>query len=265
MIAIFLKTYRDHWKALIAWAVTLLGLVSIQMSIYPTLVKSGAAIQQFLDAYPDAIKKIFRMQDYTSGPGFLSTELYSLMIPLVLIAVGASWGAAATAHEEDKGTADTLFTLPISRLKILFAKVVATTSAVILLAFLAMLTIVALRTSVDMDISSRALVAGTLSSIGIALFFTSFSFLVGALSSHKGIPLGAATGFSLICFVLYSIAGLVDSIDWLAPFNPMDWGLGANPLFDGISWIALGKLYGSSLLLLVATSLIFNGKDIHAQ
>lgn len=263
MITIFLKTYRDHWKALIAWALTLIGLVSIQMSIYPTLVKSGAAINEFLDAYPDAIKKIFRMQDYTSGPGFLSTELYSMMVPLVLLAVGASWGASATAHEEDKGTADTLFTLPISRLRIMLSKIAATTSSIIALALLAMSTILALRAWVDMEISSSALLAGTVMSVGIALFFTSFSFLVGALSSHKGIPLGAATGFSLICFVLYSIAGLVDSIDWLEPYNPMEWGLGSNPLFDGISWIAMGKLYGGSAVLFAVTIVIFNRKDIH--
>lgn len=265
MIHIFIKTYRDHWKALVAWSLTLVGLVTLEMFIYPTLAKNGAAFQQFLDAYPDAIKKIFRMQDYVSGPGFLSTELYSMMIPLVLIAVGASWGASATAQEEDKGTADTLFTLPLSRFNILFAKMLAAITAVVLLAFLAMANIVAMRSSVDMTISNSALFAGTLSSIGLGLIFTGLSFFVGSMTSHKGVALGAATGVSLVFFVLYSVAGLVDSINWSQPFNPMNWGLGKSPLFNGIDGVGLFKLYGISLLLFVGTHIIFDRKDIHSQ
>ena len=55
----------------------------------------------------------------------------------------------------------------------------------------------------------------------------------------------------------------VDSIDWLEPYNPMEWGLGSNPLFDGISWIAMGKLYGGSAVLFAVTIVIFDRKDIH--
>lgn len=265
MMTIFIKTYRDHWKALVAWALTLIGLVTLEMAIYPTLAKNGAAFQQFIDAYPDAIKKIFRMQDYISGPGFLSTELYSMMIPLVLIAVGATWGASATAQEEDKGTADILFTLPLARWKIVVAKMAAALSALILLAFLAMANIVLLRGAVDMTIDSSALVAGTLSSIGIGLVFSSLAFFVGSLTSHKGIALGAATGVSLIFFVLYSVAGLVDSIDWSQPFNPMNWGLGSSPLFNGVDTVGLMKLFSLSLVLLLSTLMIFERKDIHSQ
>ncbi|NDG09892.1 MAG: hypothetical protein EB112_04265, partial [Actinobacteria bacterium] len=136
MIALYVKTWRDHWRTLLAWSLTLIALISIQMSIYPSISENKEALQGFLESYPEAIRKIFRMQDYTSGPGFLSTELYSMMIPLVLIAVGGTWGAAATAEEEDEGTADLLLTLPISRSRILISKMFAAISVVIVLAFL---------------------------------------------------------------------------------------------------------------------------------
>ena len=265
MITLFAKTYRDHWKALLAWAITLIGLVCLEMAIYPTIAKSGAAFQQFIDAYPDAIKKIFRMQDYVSPEGFLSTELYSMMVPLVLIAVGASWGASATAQEEDKGTADILFTLPISRVRILLAKMAAAVSAVVFLSFLTMANILVLTPAVDMSISAQALLAGTLSSIGIGLFFTSIAFFVGSFSSHKGVALGAATGISLIFFVMYSVAGMVNSLDAIEPFNPMEWGLGGNPLFNGIDVAGLIKLFGVSLLFFIGAHLKFDRKDISSQ
>lgn len=265
MITIFIKTYRDHWKALLAWTLTLVGLVCLEMAIYPTIAKSGAAFEQFINAYPDAIKKMFRMQDYVSPAGFLSTELYSMMVPLVLIAVGATWGASATAQEEDKGTADVLFSLPISRARILLAKMVAAMSAVVLLSFLTMANILILTPAVDMSISARALFAGTLSSIGIGLLFTSIAFFVGSFSSHKGVALGVATGVSLIFFVMYSVAGMVDSLDAVEPFNPMEWALGGSPLFNGIDWAGVAKLFGVALLFFVGAHLKFDRKDISSQ
>ncbi|NCV96367.1 MAG: hypothetical protein EBW33_06540, partial [Actinobacteria bacterium] len=182
MIALYVKTWRDHWRTLLAWSLTLIALISIQMSIYPSISENKEALQGFLESYPEAIRKIFRMQDYTSGPGFLSTELYSMMIPLVLIAVGGTWGAAATAEEEDEGTADLLLTLPISRSRILISKMFAAISVVIVLAFLGLLNVIVLRGVVDMEIETAKLLAGTISSIAIGLFFTGVAFLIGAHS-----------------------------------------------------------------------------------
>ena len=176
MIALYLKTWWDHWRTLLAWSLTLILLVSIQMSIYPSISKNKTALQGFLDSYPEAIRKIFRMQDYTSGPGFLSTELYSMMVPLVLIAVGATWGASATAEEEDEGTADVLLTLPISRTRILFSKMAATITVVVGLAFLAVANILILKNTVDMELDSGKLLAATFSSISLGLSLLQWHF-----------------------------------------------------------------------------------------
>ena len=262
MIALFLKTWRDHWKALTAWTLTLCLMVSIQLSIYPSVAKNKSALEGFLNAYPDAIKKIFRMQDYTSGPGFLSTELYSMMIPLILIAVGATWGASATAEEEDEGTADVLLTLPITRNQILISKITAALSVIILLAFFAMANILILRSTVDMKIDLGKLIAGTLSSIALGIFFTGVAFLVGAFSRRKGIAIGVVTGLALIAFLIYSLSALVDSFDSVMPYNPMQWGLGGNPLFEGIDETGIAKLVGMGILLFVLAGWKFNEKDI---
>lgn len=262
MIAIYIKTWRDHRKTFIAWAFTLVALVSLQMSIYPSISENKSVIQKFLESYPDAIKKIFRMQDYTSGPGFLGTELYSMMIPLVLIAVGATWGASATAEEEDEGTADVLLTLPISRVRILIAKISATITAVVLLALLAMVNVIALRNVVDMTIDTKKLLAGSISSIAIGIFFTGVAFLVGAMSRHKGSAVGVVTGLALITFLIYSLSGLVDDFDPIRPFNPMEWGLAGNPLFNGIDTGGSLKLALFALILLALANIRFDHKDI---
>ena len=262
MRTLYLKTWWDHWRTLLAWTLTLVLMVSIQMSIYPSIRENKTALQGFLDSYPEAIRKIFRMQDYTSGPGFLSTELYSMMVPLVLIAVGATWGASATAEEEDEGTADILLTLPISRTRLMISKMFATMTVIVVLAFVAVANILLLKGRVEMEIDSSKLLAATLSSISLGVFFMGVAFLVGAFSRHKGSAVGVVTGVSLIAFLIYSLSALVDDFDPITPYNPMEWGLGGQPLFNGVDGAGNLKLLVGGFVLLVLAIMKFNQKDI---
>lgn len=265
MIALYTKMWRDHWKSLLSWTLVTITLVSIQMSVYPSIAKSGKDFETFLENYPDAIKKIFRMQDYTTGAGFLSTELYSMMIPLVLIAIGATWGASATAEEEDKGTADILFSFPISRTRIVVTKILATISVITFVGIIAAINIIALRNIVHLTIDTAHLFSATASCIAIGLFFTSVAFVCGSLTSHKGASLGIATGISLILFLIYSLEALVDTFDSISPFNPFNWGLEGNALFEGLDLAGILKLSTASLVLLIFSVMYFKRKDIRSQ
>lgn len=263
MVSLILKTWRDHWKSLLSWAGVIVAMTSIQLSVYPSIVKTGDAAKQFIDAYPEAFKKIFRMEDYTSGPGFLSTELFSLMLPLVLIAVGATWGASATAEEEEKGTADLLFTLPISRLKVLASKMIATFSVLIFLGVVIYVNLYIGSGIVDLKVNFNYILAAILSSIALGLFFSGLGFLIGSITGKKGVSLGSASAIGLLSFVFYSLAPLVDNFDFLNPINPFEWAIGGNILFDGPDWTGFSKLMLGSLVLYITAALVFKNKDIH--
>ncbi len=263
MISLIFKTWRDHWKSLLSWAGVIVAMTSIQLSVYPSIVKTGDAAKQFIDAYPEAFKKMFRMEDYTSGPGFLSTELFSLMLPLVLIAVGATWGASATAEEEEKGTADLLFTLPISRLKVLASKMIATFSVLIFLGVVIYVNLYLGAGIVDLKVNFNYILAAILSSIALGLFFSGLGFLIGSITGKKGVSLGSASAIGLLSFVFYSLAPLVDNFDFLNPINPFEWAIGGNILFDGPDWNGFSKLMLGTFVLYITAALVFKNKDIH--
>lgn len=264
-MTLYFKMWRDHWKSLLSWTLVTITLVSIQMSVYPSIAKSGKDFETFLDNYPDAIKKIFRIQDYTSGAGFLSTELYSMMIPLVLIAIGATWGASSTAEEEERGTADILFAFPISRIRIVVTKILATVSVLIVEGIVAALNIIVLKDIVNLTIDTGKLAAATISCIAIGLFFTAIAYVSGAVIGHKGASLGIATGIALILFLIYSLEALVDNFDAIKPYNPFNWGLEGNTLFEGLDLSGTMKLVISAIVLFFIAVFYFNRKDIHSQ
>lgn len=260
--AIIRKTLRDRWRSTLAWSLGLLSIISLQLYIYPTVANSSDAMAQYIDAFPEALKTIFRIEDYASGAGFLGTELFSLMIPLILISLTAGRGSSAIAGEVESGTADILFTLPISRTRILISKLVAMVIEVLLVTILAVTSIAIGASIVNLEISTAALITATFASGLMALVFGAIALLAGSFAGKRSVATGLAMTAAIGALVFYSLAPIVDTFDYLTPFNPMDWAIHGNPLSNGISALSFIKLGGTFLLLSSLALYLFRRRDI---
>lgn len=260
--ALIKKTWMDQRRSVLWWILGIGILCTVQLWVYPTIRDSAAALQKFLDLYPDALKKIFRMQDYTSGPGYLSTELFSLMLPLILIAIGCSAGARAGAAEEEDGTADLLLALPISRRATLANKVLANLVVLTLFGLLIFLILALGAPIVNLPISNFDLFAGVVSTTLLGVAFNSLTTLAGATSGRKGLALGVGVGSALTFYILFSLAGLVNSFENALPINPFQWTIGHAPLFNGMDWVGCAKLAAFSVLCLLVSVWGFERRDI---
>lgn len=263
-MVLVLKTVRDHWRAFFFWTLGLIAMVAMTLSVYPTVHSSSAGFTKFIENYPKALREIFRMEDFTSGSGYLSTELFSLMLPLIFISIGASWGSNATAREEELRTADILLTLPISRARILCAKIAAAISAQIFLALLLFAGLVLGIRFVGLSLSTMDLFAGALTVVLLGILFNSIATFFGAVLGKKSTALGGTIGMAIAGFLFYSLAPLVKTFDRITPMNPFRWTLGSRPLYDGVD---LRRTVWSLLLSLVfytASILVFKRRDIQA-
>lgn len=141
VVTLTLRTLRERWRSTFGWGLGLVLIGMMQLAVYPSVATSSEGMQAFVDQWPDALKEAFSLDAYTTGAGFLNAEMFSMMVPLVLIAIACTGAAAATAGEEERGTADVLLSLPISRGRVLAAKVLATVIAVLLVAAATLVTI----------------------------------------------------------------------------------------------------------------------------
>jgi ABC-2 type transport system permease protein len=263
-MTLLLKTARDYWRSYLFWTLGLLALVAIEISVFPTVRSSAASLSKFLDNYPQALKEIFRVQDYTSGAGYLSVELFGVMLPMIFISIGASWGANATAQEEERRTTDILLTLPISRVKILEIKIFASVLAQVVLATVLVLALVIGIRFVDLSLGTNKIIAGALTSALLGILFNSVAIFFGSVRGKRSISLGGAIGLAIAGFLFFSLAPLVDTFKVITPINPFQWTVGSRPLFDGVdagytmlAVIVALCLYGASLV-------IFRRRDIQA-
>lgn len=262
VLTLTLRTLRERWRSTFGWGLGLVLMALLQLAVYPSVAKSSASMQEFVNQWPEAFRQAFGLDAYATGAGFLNAEMYSMMIPLVLIAVAVSGAAAATAGEEERGTADLLLSLPISRGRVLTAKILATTLSASLVAVVTY-TFLAVGTElVDLEVGLANLAAGTVMALLLGLFFGAVALLVAAATGKRAVALGAAVGLALTSFLINALAPMAD---WLEPWqrvSPFEWALGANPLVNGLDTPMALLLLAASVLLAVASAIIYHRRDI---
>ena len=83
----FAKTLRDLRRALGWWALGTIALCAFIVAVYPS-VRDNPELNRMVEDYPDALKAFFGLGqgvDYTSAVGYLDSELFSLMLPLLCV------------------------------------------------------------------------------------------------------------------------------------------------------------------------------------
>ncbi len=262
VLALTLRTLRDRWRSTFGWGLGLCLMAVVQLAVYPSVAKSSQSMQSFVSEWPEAFREAFNLDAYTTGAGFLNAEMFSMMIPLVLIAVASSGGSSATAGEEDRGTADLLLALPVSRTRVLVAKTLATTVAVLLVSLATFVTIAVGAGFVDLEIAVADLASGFVMTTLLGMFFGSVALLIGAWTGHRALALGSAVALALAAFLLNALAPMAD---WLEPWQQVSafhWALGNNPLVNGMDPPLAGLLLGLSVIMWLLADVAFRHHDI---
>lgn len=262
VMPLFLKSLMDQRRGLFFWSLGLMIIISVQLSVFPTVRSSAAGLATFIENYPEAMQKIFRMEDYTSGSGYLSTELFSMMLPLIFIAVGVGWGANAIAQEEERRTADVLFTLPISRIRILVTKILSGICAQVLLVSVTFITLAIGIRFVDISLPTLKILAASFSCAMLGIIFHAVATFFGSVFGKKSIALGGAIALAIAGFLFYSLAPLVHTFDRVLGINPFQWSLGSNPLKSGLPLGYTVLSLATALLIYGASSLVLRRRDI---
>lgn len=262
VLALTRRTLADRSRSTLVWGIGLALMAILQLTVYPSVARSSASMQTFVNEWPEAFRQAFNLDAYTTGAGFLNAEMLSMMIPLVLIAVATSGAAAATAGEEERGTADLLLSLPISRGRVVIAKVLATLIAVLLVAAATFLTIAIGAPVVDLDVGLAQLAAGITMAVLLALVFGALTLLVASATRKRAVALGAGIGLALAAFLLNALAPMAD---WLEPWqkaSPFEWALGNNPLLNGMDWGMAALMLGVAVVLVVVADVLYHRQDI---
>lgn len=217
------RELRSNLKSMIIWSLAIAFLVTIWMIEYESFA-GNPAITDLMDSMPQGMLAALGMKDLTltSLNGFIGS--ISLYIYLLLGIQAILLGSSIISKEERDRTAEYLFTLPISRKKVIVGK---TISAIINLAILNIITLASMIVSTmsyNKGEDFYSFIGITFVSILIIqMIFLSIGMFVASVNKRHKKSGNISVGILMITFLISSLISMVDSVDFLKFITPFQY------------------------------------------
>jgi ABC-2 type transport system permease protein len=258
---IFARALREERGALIGWTTGIVAFCLVMLAMYPT-VRGNAGFSKLLDAYPEALRRLFQLQNYTTGPGYLRSEVFSFVAPLLLTLFAVLWGSDLSAGEEERRTIDLLLANPVSRRRFVTQKWLALVAGTLVIAVALEIALGAFGPLFKLHVAWSALSAAVLGSWLFAIAFGTLALALGAATGRRGLARGITTTLALASYLLSTFSLLVS---WLRPVRNLSlWQhtLGVDPLGTGYHVWHLGIVVAVTLLFGAFALWSFERRDL---
>ena len=261
---VFLKTLRDQRRSLMWWGIGLLALTSLTVATYPAISDAPEGFDEFLEQLPEALARIFAggFTDFTSPEGFLNTQLFVLVVPIMFVIFAVLGGSGAIAGEEGAGTLSLLLTSPLSRWRVVLHKFGAVTVATLILTVLLWVGIAGAAVAIGMEVSLLRLAAVSVSTALLGVAFGAFALALGCITGARGPSAGAASAVAMAAYFLNALAPLSDATAPLQKLSPFYYFIGADPLANGLDVLHVGVLLGLTAAALGVGLFAFERRDL---
>ncbi len=265
MFTIFRTTVRERRTSILAFTLGGMGLILLYVGLYPTIQSQISVMNSLLAAYPQGVLKAFNfsMDAFNTLEGYLSTENFGLIWPIMLMFLGVSLGAGAIAGEIDKGSMGLILAQPISRTKIFWEKYLAGVYVIGVFTILTVMSTPVFAKMFNLSFHFGRFAMLSVYGLLLGLSILSLSTLLSVMFSDKGRVNGIMAGVLVVMYVLKIVSGLKDSLinlkygSFFYYFNSTD--ILQKGIYDHWSYLVFG------LVIVITTGLalfIFQKRDI---
>lgn len=261
-IEFFRRGLRDRRRALLGWSLGFAVYIAINVASFPS-IEGSSDIDKLVEDYPESLKRLFGISgiNLSTGPGYLDSQLFNLVLPLLAIVLAIGSGSKTLAGEEDDGRLELTFAYPVRRRDGVVAKGLASALEVAAVCLVSFAVIAGFGAIIDLDLRFERL-AGAL--FGIALLGVlhgMLSLAVAGVRAGRGLAIAVPAGLAAFG---YLVNGLYMQTAWLEPFRFLStfWWLGQSPLSLGVEYARLLVLGGAAALALGAAALLIERRDL---
>lgn len=267
MLAFATRMLRDKYRSFIIYSLSAIGLLEMYVALFPAIQKQAVGFDQMLKNFPPELFKAMNMDpsslSFASLESYLSTEYMSFLWPILAIIFTISIANYISITEIDKGTIETLASLPARRVRIFAERYF--TGLLILIGFSAV-SLMGVIPLVDMHNINYLFENFVTATVG-AFFFIwavySLAVLFSVLFSEKGKATMATSGLIILMYVMGVISALRPNLinlrygSFFYYFNGPQL-LGKN-IYPDYALLALG---GFAVVALIIALLWFNKRDL---
>lgn len=261
----FIHEMKAYRKSTIIWTCSLVAIIALFLSIYPSFAKEADAFKELMEGFPEPVRKAFGLSvdSMSSMIGFYSyTFLY---ITLCGAIQAMNLGTSILSKEVREKTADFLLTKPVTRAQIITSKLLAAVTSLVItnVIYLTVASIMASTVKVE-DYSYKIFFMVSITLFFIQLIFLTLGVLVSVLS-HKiksvlPTSLGTVFGFFIVS-MLGSVIG-DKAVRYITPFKYFD----TNYIIKNSSYEAPFIIIEIAFIIVAITAsyYVYCKKDIHA-
>jgi ABC-2 type transport system permease protein len=258
------RSLQEGVRSFVGFASYIVLMVAAIVAVYPSL-GHNESLTKLVRSYPDALKAFIGfggVVDYSSGIGYLGIELFSLMLPALLIAAAVAAGARALGAEEEQATLDLLLANPISRRRLLLEKAVAMTAFVALLVVVIFVALAVATRLAGMDVTLAHLAAAAAATGLLGLLYGAIALLAGAATGRRGTALAIAGAAAAAAYLANVLGSLVDALMPLRQASPFYHYAAVDPLRHGLTFAHAAPLAVATAVLIAAALAVFERRNL---
>lgn len=259
-----IKTELRRRKVYISlWGLGLVVLSAFTVLAYAAVKSQANELNKAFASFGSNTGSFFGTSDMFSPTGYLNSQLFYITLPILFIILGVTLSSALTRKEEQHKTLELLLARPISRSRLLLAKII---TADVIFAILGCLTLVTILICSQIAGLNASIGYVTLTTVLMVLFsgaFGAIAFMLYVASQRTRRAAAAITILlSLGGYIVTSIAGLVSGLAWLAKIFPYHYYDPGALLRGQVSWGFIIYTAGLYIVALVVSLIGFRRRDI---
>ncbi len=261
MLNLILIELRKRKNSILGWGLGVGAYLAMILAIAPSLAEQFSALD--LGSIP-----VYQAFGIGSSIGTAS-ELIGVYLPFIGLLIGvyaAITGSQALAGEEDKGTLETLVTLPLPRWMIVCAKAIAIEISILAILALCFLGFAVVWPFVSADIDStitlNKLFIASFEPFALGLLIGMLSLAAGALLPRRAHALWIGLFVTIGGYFFNNLAPLNETMNALKPFQPFHYYQAGDVLTKSFEWSPFISLLIVASALLILATFFFQRRDI---
>jgi len=261
------RMLRDKWKSFVIYAIAAVAFLEMYIALFPVVHQRANQFDQVIKTFPPEIFKAMNIDpsslSFANIESYLSSEYMSFLWPILAIIFAISLANYISINEIDKGTIETLASLPARRSKVFLQRYL--TGLLMLVGFC----IISLFGAIPLAIlhNTDYIVENFLTAaVGSFLFIWavySLATLFSVIFSEKGKSTMASGGVLILMYVVFIISTLKESIKDLQYISFFNYFSGSDLLvknsYPEYAFLVLG---GFATLSTLIALLWFNRRDL---
>lgn len=260
--SIFTKTLRDERRALVGWALGIILLAVLIIVAYSSIKGRLHDYDKLIASYPKALKALLGVSDLGSATGYLNTELFGFMIPVLFLIFAVLTGSDSTSGEEERRTLDLLLANPVSRSRLVAEKYLAVAIAIGAIGALFFAALAVGCSVAGMNVSVGRLAGACVATALLGMLFAALALALGCATGRRGLSRGVSAALAVLAYFASALADLVGWVKPLRPFSPYYHALGVDPLAKGLGLGHVAFLVAVTAGLFALAVITFRRRDL---